>query len=93
MDIEVRNNEAHHRYEVLLDGWVVGVAQYRLIDGTVVFTHTEVDEELRGKGVSQQLVEFALDDVRASGRKVVPRCEFVRDFIADHPQYGDLLAA
>ena len=50
-------------------------------------------EDLRGQGYAERLVEFALDDVRLTGRTVVPRCEFVRNYIASHPQYGDLLAA
>ena len=93
MEIDFRNNEGSGQYEAVRDGRVVGVAQYRLLDKTIVFTHTEVDQDLRGKGVSQRLVEYALDDVRNSGRSVVPRCEFVRDYIAEHPRYGDLLAA
>ena len=33
----------------------------------------------------------ALDDVRAAGASVQPLCPFVRSFIADHPEYLDLV--
>jgi predicted GNAT family acetyltransferase len=34
-----------------------------------------------------------LDDVRARGHTVVPRCWFVAEFIEQNPSYADLLAA
>jgi predicted GNAT family acetyltransferase len=30
--------------------------------------------------------------VRARGLKIVPRCAFVRAYLAKHPQYRELLA-
>jgi len=33
-----------------------------------------------------------LEDVRAQGFKVVPRCPFVADYINRHPEFADLLA-
>ena len=37
-----------------------------------------------------QLVQFALDDVRSTGRRVEPRCWYVAEFIATNPEYADL---
>ena len=39
-----------------------------------------------------ELVRGALEAVRARGLKVVPRCDFVRAYMAKHPEFGDLLA-
>ena len=36
---------------------------------------------------------IALDDVRASGRSLVPRCPFIRAYIERHPEYADLVSA
>ena len=33
----------------------------------------------------------ALETARARGLKVVARCSFVRDFLAKHPEYHDLM--
>jgi predicted GNAT family acetyltransferase len=43
--------------------------------------------------VGSTLVRGALDDVRAHGLRVVPRCSFVRGYIERHPDYADLVDA
>ena len=73
-----------------VDGVLRGVADYREVDGRIVFTHTEVDVPLRGKGYSNELVRFALDDVRAASKRAGATCWFVRDYAAEHPEYADL---
>ena len=93
MNTTARNNPDESRYELEGDGRIVSIAEYRMVDDVVVFTHTETAEDLREQGFAERLIEFALDDVRLAGRTVVPRCAFVRDYIRAHPQYGDLLAA
>ena len=87
----VERNDDASRYELLLDGEVRGVAEFHLEgDDRVVFTHTEMDRALRGKGLSPVLVARALDDVRASGRRAVSRCSYVSEFAREHPEYADL---
>jgi predicted GNAT family acetyltransferase len=78
------------RYELHVDGHLRGVADYRRRDDRVVFTHTEVDVPLRGKGYSSALVRVALDDVRASSQRAGATCWFVREFAEQHPEYADL---
>ena len=91
MEPNVRNNEEGSRYELEVDGHVA-LAAYRLSDGRIVFTHTEVPEALEGQGVGSRLVAGALEDVRAKGLKVVPACSFVRHYIERHRDVQDLLA-
>jgi predicted GNAT family acetyltransferase len=90
MATEVRNNSDQSRYELSIDGTVVGIADYRIVGDTVVFPHTEIESSLRGQGLGAQLVQFALDDVRTTNRRVVPQCWYVAEYIAAHPEYGDL---
>jgi predicted GNAT family acetyltransferase len=60
-------------------------------DGGIVFTHTEVDEELQERGLGSKLVRGALDQVRASTSvRIGATCPFVRRFLAEHPEYQDL---
>ena len=87
----VRHNLALHRFELDLDGGMA-VALYRLADGVMIFTHTEVPAALRGRGIGSQMMHGVLQNVRAQGVKVVPRCPFVADFIHRHPEHADLLA-
>jgi predicted GNAT family acetyltransferase len=90
MAIEVRNNSERSRYELLIDDTLVGIADYHVEGDVVVFPHTEIEESRRGQGLAAQLVQYALDDVRASNRRAHPACWYVREFIAEHPEYADL---
>lgn len=86
------DNQAAKRYEARVDGELAGSAYYDTADDLIVFTHTEVDEAFEGHGVGSALARFALDDVRADGRrKVVPRCPFIKGWIDRHPDYQDLV--
>jgi uncharacterized protein len=93
VEVEVRHNDALRRYELWVDGTRAGEADYDDSGSNLVFLHTEVLPSLRGKGLGRLLVRAALDDVRSTGRSVVPRCSFVARFIGDNPAYADLVAA
>ena len=91
-DVEVRQNSAENRYEAWLDGELAGFAEYEAGSGSIVFTHTEVDDRFEGQGVGGTLAKGALEDVRAGGgRDVVPRCPFIKGYIDKHPEYADLV--
>ena len=90
MTTEVRNNSEQSRYELTIDGEVVGIADYHVVGDVVVFPHTEIEGARRGQGLGAQLVQYALDDVRSTNRRVDPRCWYVAEFIAENPEYGDL---
>jgi predicted GNAT family acetyltransferase len=92
-DTTVRNATDRSRYELVVDDRVVGIADYRIDGDVVVFPHTEIARELRGRGYGAILVQAALDDVRTTGRRVVPACWYVAEFIDGNPDYADLLAA
>lgn len=89
----MRNDEARSRYELVRDGQVLGIADYRIEGDEVVFPHTEIDPAHRGQGLGEVLVQGAMDHVRSTGRTVVPRCWFVVEFLELHPEYADLRAA
>jgi predicted GNAT family acetyltransferase len=96
-DAESRSTEVHHnerrsRYEISLDGRVVGFADYRAHGDTIVFPHTEIEPSMRNQGLGAVLVRGALDDVRARGGTVVAQCWYVAEFIDGHSEYADLLA-
>ncbi len=87
----VRNDDAS-RYEAWIDGEVAGFAEFQLTDELIVFTHTEVDSAFEGQGVGSALAQFALDDVKAGGRrKVLPLCPFIKAWIGRHPDYVSLV--
>ena len=91
--MEVRHNPKASRYELWDGDAMVGIADYAESGNAVVFPHTEINYDRRGQGLGAVLVRGALDDVRASGRRIVARCWYVAEFIDDNPEYRDLLAA
>jgi len=93
VETEVRNNAEQSRYELLVGSDVVGVADYRDEGGVRVFPHTQITSRMRGRGLGAVLVQAALDDARANGHRVVPRCWYVAEFIDANPEYRDLLVA
>ena len=92
-DPQVTDNQVAHRFEIEVDGHIAGFAEYVIRDNTYVFTHTEVDPSYKGQGLASALVRSALDQVREQGASVIPQCPFVRNYIARHEEYADLIAA
>jgi uncharacterized protein len=92
-EVAVFDNEEESRYEASVGGRLAGFAAYRAKPGLVAFTHTEVDDSFSGQGVGSRLVAAALDDSRAKQRAVLPFCPFVNRYIAEHPEYLDLVPA
>jgi uncharacterized protein len=79
------------RFEIEVDGAVLGFAEYRRRPGVISFTHTEIDPAHEGEGLGTLLVKAALDTARGEGLAVLPYCPFVQGFIDRHREYLDLV--
>ncbi len=86
-----QDNRALSRFELDDDG-VMAVANYRLAEGVITFTHTEVPPQARGEGLASRLIAGALESARARELKVVAQCSFVQDYLTKHPEFHDLVA-
>jgi predicted GNAT family acetyltransferase len=91
--VTIEHDVAGSRYVLRLEGRAIGLADYVRSGDAVAITHTAVEPAQTGQGFGSALVAAALEDLRASGTKVVPRCPFVAAFIDDHPEYAELLAS
>lgn len=80
------------RYELRLDGEVVGVLAYRQDRDVLDLLHTEVDDGHEGEGLGGTLVAGALEDVRSRGVTIRPTCPFVGKWLEKHPDQQDLVA-
>jgi predicted GNAT family acetyltransferase len=85
---DVRDNKAKSRFELDVEG-TIAFANYRLAASAVIITHTETPRALRGRGVASELVQGALELIRADGSKVVAGCGFVVDYLNKHPEFSD----
>lgn len=91
-ELVLDHDESANRYTATLDGVPVGMINYSERPGSVVFLHTETDPAYQGRGFAGRLTAYALDDVRERGLSVVPQCSYTQRFLAEHPEYADLLA-
>lgn len=96
-DVAVSHNYELHRYELTVAGTLAVFADYTDAPGHVDFIHTETLPGYQGAGLAKVLVRYALDDVVASGKRIVPSCPFVASFVQQHPaefaQYADAAGA
>jgi len=91
-EADVVDNPDERRYEAHLDGRVAAIAEYRLARERIIFFHTEVDPAFEGRGVGSRLARAVLDDARARGLRVTPKCPFIAAYIRRHPEYADLVS-
>jgi hypothetical protein len=92
MTTVVKRNDDAGRYEITVDDELAGFSTFRLDGDVITFVHTETESAFEGHGIGSTLIREALGDVRARGERAIPRCPFVRAYIADHAEFQDLLA-
>ncbi|HKP33798.1 MAG TPA: GNAT family N-acetyltransferase [Sphingomicrobium sp.] len=69
----------------------MAIAEYNLLRGKIVFTHTEVPPAHEGQGIGSGLIRYGLAAARERGLQVIPICPFFAAYIKQHPQEQDLL--
>ncbi|MFF2088424.1 GNAT family N-acetyltransferase [Nocardia sp. NPDC058176] len=94
MTTRLEHNVDDTRFEIYLDDVLAGYADYAERENPKVrdFHHTMTFPEFRGHGVAAKVVEFALQDSRTNDYRVIPTCWYVEKYIADHPEYANLVA-
>lgn len=84
-DVSVVENAKLSRFEIHLDG-AVAVAEYRVDGNRMIFTHTEVPEPFRGKGLAEKLVLAGLRAACDRGLQAIPQCSYVARVLSRHPE-------
>jgi predicted GNAT family acetyltransferase len=83
-----------HRYTLRVDGQMASVVEYSVLGDALSMTRTFTNPNLRGKGLANKIVTFAVDDVeRTTNYHVVPMCWYVAQWFDQHPERADLLRA
>lgn len=98
VSLKIKHSPAQERYEAVLPSTdpasgdeVVGYVDYVSELEQVVLTHTVIREQFSGRGYAGHLVKAVLDDIRTSGKKVVPVCSYVQAYGERHPEYADMM--
>lgn len=87
MDVTVVEVPERSRYELRLDGELIGWADVRPAgDGRVVLPHAEVDPAHGGKGLGGRLAQAVFEDLREKRIEAVPTCSFMAAHLARHPE-------
>ncbi|NVM94990.1 N-acetyltransferase [Arthrobacter sp. AETb3-4] len=95
-DVTMTRNDGRHRYELHAGSELAVIILIRDLPGHMDLIHTETQAGFEGRGLAKVLVRYALDDVVASGKRIIPHCPYVARFVEKHPelyaQYTDLPA-
>lgn len=91
-DITLADHPEAHRFELRQGSEVAAYAEYNLLEGMLMFTHTEVQPQFEGRGFGSKLAAFALDEVRRRGLAAVPVCPFIAGYIRKHGEYRELVS-
>jgi hypothetical protein len=59
-------------------------------DDRMVIEHTEVSEQLKGKGIGKELVDHAVEYARKNNFKIIPLCPFTKSVFERFSGYEDV---
>lgn len=90
-EFAIRDNRDKHRFEIDLGDGTLAIAEYNLLDGKIMFTHTEVPRAHEGQGIGSALIRHGLHVARERGLEVIPICPFFAAYIQRHEEEQDLL--
>ncbi|UOQ76491.1 N-acetyltransferase [Hymenobacter sp. 5516J-16] len=91
MAASITHNAPDQEFTIIQDGYTAELAYSQPQQGVIDFTHTFVEEGLRGKGVAEELARAGLAYAREQQLRVRTSCEFMQHFVQRHPEYQELL--
>jgi predicted GNAT family acetyltransferase len=89
--LNITNNQQNQQFQVFV-GDDRAFLEYRIKDGLIMLMHTEVPDNLSGKGIASSLAAYAFSYARTHHLGVKAYCPFVVTWLKKHPEQADLLA-
>ena len=90
-DLPLVNNQSTHNFEMIVDGQRPFI-DYIKRDNVYLLVHTEVPEELEGKGIAAAMVEKTFKYLEANGFKIKVYCRYIQAYLKRHPEWHRLIA-
>ena len=90
-EIELTDNQAAHHFELVVEGHTAFI-DYKRSNERLFLIHTEVPDELEGKGVGSAIVEKAFKYAEQNNLKIVPLCSFVQSYLKRHQEWSRIVA-
>ncbi len=82
-------NEKDQQYEFHVAGSVAKI-EFNRKENKIYLIHTEVPQELGGKGIASALVKAVLEDIEKKNLTLIPKCPFVAGYLERHPEWKRL---
>lgn len=79
------------RFEWNIEGKIAFIDYILNPQNEIFLTHTEVPQELEGKGIGSKLVRAVLDYIKEEDWTLYPTCPFVASYIKKHEEYQPLV--
>lgn len=92
MATPIRHEPERTRFVAEIDGAEAVLEYGTPAPGVRDYHHTFVPPALRGRGLATELVEFALEDARTAGVRVIASCPFVARVTSADASYDDIVA-
>lgn len=80
----VTDNKKERRFEVKDEG-STAFLQYEMKGSNIALLHTEVPEDIGGKGVADALASSAFEYAKENTMKVISYCAFIDAYVKRHP--------
>jgi predicted GNAT family acetyltransferase len=91
-EVQLEDNGTKGRYVLRgPDGAEAEMTFTKVGEKQLIIDHTEVPDAFRGQGAGLRLVTKAVEDARASGKKIIPLCPFAAAQFRRHPEWADVL--
>ncbi|MDO5511024.1 MAG: GNAT family N-acetyltransferase [Weeksellaceae bacterium] len=92
MNIKRFEENGKGRFYIEKEGKEAAKIEYTRTDADhITITYTEVDEQMRGEGVGQQLVEKSVEFAREENLKIDPKCSFAKSVLTSSEEFADVL--
>lgn len=86
-DLEVIKKDESKRFELNIDGHIAFIDFTQRGTDVIKLIHTEVPEELGGRGIAAVLVEKTLQYLEKKMFTLYPICPYVFAYIKKHPEW------
>jgi predicted GNAT family acetyltransferase len=81
-----------NRFELEVENAIAFIEFDKIEPNILDLVHTEVPEELSGKGIGSKLVSGALQYCKDNDLKVIPSCPFIATYMKKHQEWKELIS-
>ncbi|MCK0146407.1 N-acetyltransferase [Arenibacter sp. F26102] len=76
-NLKLQHDKENKRFTMAIND-ETAVVTYKLVDGQMYLTYSEVPFKLRGKGYGKELVEGTFEQLTSEGYKAVAVCSYIK---------------